>query len=94
MRIVVQLLIAFVVFVGSVILCAVGGGLIGNFIAIKYPGYYRSVFSRAATQPDFDPATMGIATGIGQGAVAGLLVGAVVVLALAVANYRRAGRSG
>jgi hypothetical protein len=93
-RLVKQLLLGIVVFVSSVILCAIGGGLLGKFIAVQYPGYYPSVFPTAATQPGFDATEVGIGTGIGQGAAAGLLVGAVAVLALAIANRRRAGRRG
>ncbi len=92
MRIFVQLLIAFIVLLGSVVLCAAGGGLIGSFIASRYPAYYRVVFSTAATQPEFDPSAMGIATGIGQGAAVGVAVGAIVVIALAIANYRHLSR--
>lgn len=91
MHVIRQLSIAFGVFIVSVLLCAIGGGLIGKFIAVKFPHYYPSVFPTAATQSYFDAAEVGIGTGIGQGAAAGLLVGAVVVLALAVANRRREG---
>jgi hypothetical protein len=84
-----QLFLAFAVFVASVVLCAIGGGLLGKLIAVEFPHYYPSVFSTSATQPYFDAAEMGIATGVGQGAAAGLLVGAVVVLALAIAHRRR-----
>ena len=84
-----QLLIAFIVFVGSVILCAVGGGLLGKVIAALFPRYYPSVFATASTQPGFDATEAGIGTGVGQGAAAGILVGAVIVLALAIANWWR-----
>ncbi|MDB5333365.1 MAG: hypothetical protein JWP03_4516 [Phycisphaerales bacterium] len=91
MRLLKQLLLAFAIIITSVVLCAIGGGFIGKLIAVKFPNYYPSVFPAAATQPYFDASEMGIATGIGQGAAAGLLVGAVVVLALAIANRRRDG---
>ena len=94
MRLLKQLLVGVVVFLSSVLLCAVGGGFLGHFIAGRYPRYYPSVFPTAATQPYFDAREVGIATGIGQGAAAGLLVGAVVVLALAIANRRRDDRRG
>jgi hypothetical protein len=81
-----QLVIAFGVFVGSVVLCAVGGGLLGRAIAALFPRYYPSVFPAAATQPGFDAVQVGVATGVGQGAAVGVFVGAVVVLALAIAN--------
>ena len=84
-----QLLIAFVVFVGSVIVCAIGGGLLGRVIAGLFPRYYPSVFATAATQPGFDAVQVGVGTGVGQGAAAGVFVGAVIVLALAISNWRR-----
>jgi hypothetical protein len=89
MRIAAQLLVAFLVFVGSVVLCAAGGGAIGWFIATRYSSYYPSVFPTASTQPAFDPVEVGIGTGVGQGAAAGLLVGCVIVLALAITNRQR-----
>ena len=88
-----QLLVGVAIFVCSVIVCAAGGGLLGKFIAVQYPRYYPSVFPTSATQRDFDATEVGVATGIGQGAAAGLLVGAVIVLALAIANRRRDDRS-
>ena len=94
MHIVKQLLIALAVFAASVALCAIGGGLLGKIIAVRFPHYYPSVFPTAATQPYFDATDVGIGTGVGQGAAAGLLVGGVVVLALAIANRRRDGGSG
>ena len=94
MRILKQLFVAFAVFVASVLLCAVGGGLLGKIIAVEFPRYYPSVFPDAATRPFFDATDVGVGTGIGQGAAAGLFVGAVVVLALAIANRRRDSRSG
>lgn len=84
-----QLVIAFVVIAGSVVLCAVGGGLIGKAIATLFPNYYATAFHASATQPGFDAVQVGIGTGVGQGAAAGVFVGLVVVLALAVANWRR-----
>ncbi|HEX8915841.1 MAG TPA: hypothetical protein VF796_26030 [Humisphaera sp.] len=84
-----QLAIAAGVFVGSVVLCAVGGGLLGRIIAGLFPRYYPSVFPVAAKEPGFDAVQVGVATGVGQGAAAGLAVGAVIVLALAIASRRR-----
>ncbi len=89
MRIIGQLLLALAVFLTSVVLCAIGGGMIGHLIARQYPHYYPSMFPTAATQPFFDSEDVGVGTGIGQGAAAGLLVGTVIVLALAIANRRR-----
>jgi hypothetical protein len=84
-----QLLIAFAVFAGSVVLCATVGGSLGKVIATLFPSYYPSVFPTAATRPGFDASEVGSATGAAQGAVACIFVGAVIVLALAIANRRR-----
>ena len=89
-----QLATAFVVVLLSVMLCAAGGGVLGSVIAHRFPSYYPSVYRTAATQPGFNATEVGVATGIGQGAAAGLLVGAVIVLALAVANWRRSAPQG
>jgi hypothetical protein len=84
-----QLLVAFAVIIGSVVLCAIGGGIIGKVIATLFPNYYPGVFHVSTTQPDFDAVEVGIGTGVGQGAAAGVFVGLVIVLALAIANWRR-----
>lgn len=84
-----QLAIAAVVIIGSVVFCAVAGGLIGKAIAVLCPTYYPSVFATAASQPGFNANDVGIGLGIGEGAIAGLVVGLVLVLALAIANRRR-----
>jgi hypothetical protein len=89
-----QLLIAFFVFVSSVVLCAVAGGLLGKVIATLFPHYYPSVFAEQASRPAFDAVEVGIGTGIGQGAAAGIFVGAIIVLALAIANWRGLRRQG
>jgi hypothetical protein len=86
-----QLFIAFVVIVGSVVLCAIGGGLLGKAIATLFPNCYPGAFHVSTTQPGFDAVQVGIGTGVGQGAAAGVVIGLVVVLALAVANWRRRG---
>ena len=89
MRILKQVIVVLAVFFVSVVVCAIGGALLGKFIAVQYPHYYPSVFPDAATQPYFDANDVGMGTGLGQGAAAGLFVGAVTVLALAIANRRR-----
>ncbi len=86
MRPFVHFLAAITIFVISVALGAVGGGFIGREIAVHYPGYYRSMFPTAVTRPFFDCVEVGVGTGIGQGAVAGLVVGGVLVLASAIAK--------
>lgn len=89
MRLMKQISIAVAVFMVAIPLCAAGGGLLGDFIAIECPHYYPSVFPEAATQRWFDAREVGIGTGIGQGAVAGVVVGGFIVVALAIANWRR-----
>ena len=84
-----QLAIAFAVIVGSVVLCAIGGGLVAKAIAALFPDYYPGAFHISTTAPTVDAVQVGIGTGVGQGAAAGVLVGLVVVLALAVANWWR-----
>lgn len=89
MRLMKQISVATVVFIVVVPLCAAGGGLLGDFIAVEYPHYYPSLFPEAATRLWFDAREVGIGTGIGQGAVTGIFVTGLIVVALAIANWRR-----
>jgi hypothetical protein len=77
---------------GIVLLSAVLGALIGCGIGytlgVVTPAYYRGVFS-TGNSPGFDPVQVGSGLGFTQGLVAGLLVGCVVVLAVAWFNARR-----
>ena len=66
---------------------AIGGGLIGYTLALVAPAYYRGVFS-SGREPWFDPVQVGLGLGITQGAVCGVIVGSVVVLAVAWYNSR------
>jgi hypothetical protein len=67
---------------------ALGGGVIGYAIAVILPGYYRGVF-RNSREPWFDPVDVGVGLGLSQGLFFGLVLGAVVVLAVAWYNSRR-----
>ena len=78
----------FAIIIGSAIFFAVAGGAIGYLLAITIPQYYRDVF-RAGQNPDFDPVAVGLGLGITQGAIAGLLVGAIVVIAVTWYNVRK-----
>jgi hypothetical protein len=91
-RPIVQVFIAFVVIVCSVMLCAAGGGLLASVIDWMLPKYYPSVFHSTIYKASNERAIareIGIATGVGQGAGAGVLVGLVIALALAIANRHR-----
>lgn len=73
---------------GCSILGALLGMVIGGLIGAIAPGYYRSVFS-AGSSPDFNPVGIGLAMGLGQGAVFGGVIG----LALIVIMYWFRGRT-
>lgn len=70
-----------------VVISAVGlgvaGGLLGLALGVGMPGYYRGVF-RAAGDPGFRPAEVGVGLGCTQGAAAGVIVGLVLVIATAI----------
>lgn len=63
-------------------LAAFGGGLIAVALNWLAPDYYPGVF-RSMNHPFGDAPQIGVGTGVIQGQVVGLLVGGVVVLALA-----------
>jgi hypothetical protein len=63
--------------------CGACGYALGRFV----PGYYRSVFF--ARNREFDPEAVGLGLGVSQGLFAGLLIGCVVVLAVAWYRSRR-----
>jgi hypothetical protein len=73
---------------GSGFAFAAGGGVLGYSLALVAPSYYRSVFS-GGDAAGFDPVQVGIGLGISQGAIAGLAVGSIVVLAVAISGARR-----
>jgi hypothetical protein len=72
----------------SAMLCALVGLGIGYGLAVAIPSYYRGVF-RDGNSPNFDPVQVGMGLGLSQGVIAGLVVGCVVVLAVAWYNSRR-----
>jgi hypothetical protein len=81
------LLTAYLLVGASAVLGAVAGGLIGYGMGAALPGYYRGVFA-SGREPWFDPVHVGVGLGITQGLLAGLAVGAVVVLAWALVRSR------
>jgi hypothetical protein len=78
----------FTIIIPSGFAFALGGGLSGYGLALLEPGYYRGVFS-SGREPRFDPVAVGLGLGVTQGLICGLLVGAVVVLAVAWYRSRR-----
>jgi hypothetical protein len=78
----------FLIIALSGIAFATGGGLIGYLLGVFAPAYYRGVFGNGR-QPWFDPVEVGLGLGITQGAICGVIAGAVVVLAVAWYNSRR-----
>jgi hypothetical protein len=70
---------------------AAGAG-IGYGLALAAPGYYRGVFN-SGREPWFDPAAVGLGLGLTQGAICGVIVGCVIVLAVAWYNARRGPRA-
>ena len=78
----------FLIIILSGIAFAVGGCLIGYGLARLAPGYYRGVLS-SGRETWFDPVAVGIGLGLTQGLLCGLILGAVVVLAVAWYNASR-----
>jgi hypothetical protein len=78
----------FLIILLSGLAFAIGGGGIGYALGAIVPAYYQSVFSNGR-QPWFDPVAVGLGLGITQGLICGVIVGAVVVLAVAWYNARR-----
>lgn len=67
---------------------AVGGAAVGLALATLLPGYYRGVLP-SGNAPGFNPVQVGLGLGASQGLGTGLVIGCVVVLAVAIANFRR-----
>lgn len=61
------------------------GALLGFTLGVGAPAYYRGVF-RAANDPGFDPVRVGMGLGFSQGLICGVVIGCVVVLAVAVSR--------
>ena len=77
----------FAIIIASAFGFAIAGGLIGSTLAQVMPDYYRATF--AAREPGFDPVQVGVGLGMTQGLIAGLCVGSVVVLSVALSGLRR-----
>jgi hypothetical protein len=78
----------FLIVVLSAVAFGIGGGLIGYSLGVFAPAYYRGVY-RSGQEAWFDPVQMGLGLGISQGAVCGVIIGCVVVLAVAWYSSRR-----
>jgi hypothetical protein len=78
----------FLIIVLSGVTFAAGGGLLGYALGVLAPGYYRGVFP-SGREPGFDPVAAGLGLGISQGMICGVVVGSIVVLAVAWYNSRR-----
>jgi hypothetical protein len=70
------------ILVGCAAVFAVGGGLVGLALGVFLPAYYRGVVS-GGQQPDFNPVDVGVGLGTSEGVILGVLVGGLVVVALA-----------
>jgi hypothetical protein len=79
---------AILIFALSAAVCTAGGALIGFCLGRFAPAYYYSVVPPQPGLP-YDPVAVGVGLGLTQGLVAGLCVGGVIVLALAIATWRR-----
>jgi hypothetical protein len=79
---------AFVIIGISGIAFAASGGAIGYSLGLLSPTYYRAVFEFGRS-PDFDPAQAGLGLGLTQGCIAGIVIGAVVVLASCLSSLRQ-----
>ena len=79
---------AFLIVAGSAFLCGLIGAGLGLTLGTFSPGYYRTVF-RYGNSDNFNPVEVGVGLGLSQGVIAGLVVGCVVVLAVAWYESRR-----
>ena len=68
------------IIIGSTLFFAFAGALSGWLLGLLAPDYYRVTLDFA---DDRNAASVGLGLGVTQGAVAGIVVGAVVVLAAA-----------
>jgi hypothetical protein len=78
----------FAIIIVSGVAFAAGGGGLGYALGRLAPSYYRGVFA-GGESPGFDPVQVGIGLGVSQGLIAGLGVGSVVVVAVAISGWRR-----
>lgn len=74
---------------GTTAVATLLGGFGGYLRGVYNPGYYRSIFLQGH-HPGFDPVQVGTGLGIEQGAIAGLVVGILVVAIVAWYDLKRA----
>jgi hypothetical protein len=77
----------FLITITSGLAFAVGGALVGYLLGVLAPDYYRTVFGVPPEAP-YDPVQVGVGLGLTQGATAGLLVGVVIVVSVALYHSR------
>lgn len=73
--------------VGTVI-----GAVVGSSLATFNPGYYRACYPMV-DEGSVSPLEVGLGLGISQGMIAGTLVGAVLVFAVAVSRMNQPPRT-
>lgn len=78
---------AFTIIVASGVVLAILGALLGGIIGILFPTYYRAVFN--GHYESFKPAEIGAVLGLTQEVVAGLVVGSIATLAVAISIRNR-----
>ena len=79
----------FVITLASGLAFAVAGAIAGYTLGYVAPDYYRTVF-RIPLEASIDPAQAGLGLGVTQGCGAGLVVGLVIVVAVAWYDSRMA----
>ncbi len=77
----------FAITLASGLAFAFAGAVAGYTLGSIAPDYYRTVF-RIPTDASIDPAQAGLGLGVTQGCGAGLVVGLVIVVAVAWYNSR------
>lgn len=79
----------FAIVVVSTILFSLSGGGLGFALGRFAPSYYRTVYPTGRVD---DPVQLGIGLGTTQGAIAGVIVGCVIVMAVAISSRRSGGK--
>lgn len=79
---------AFAIIIASGVFFSLAGGLLGLLLGMAVPGYYRAVF-RHGNEPLFNPVEVGAGLGATQGLPGGVIVGVLVVFAVAWYNSRQ-----
>jgi len=78
----------FAIILGSGVIFAIGGAGIGYSIGHFMPSFYRGIFANGESLKFF-PELVGLGLGFTQGITSGLAVGSVVVMAVALSEWRR-----